>query len=443
MNKATLFGGALFTAGLAVGAVTQPASASPPGASVQCELVRLEASDAAYGDHFGSVAIQGGRIVVGASMRNFRNGYTGAVYVFRGLGLWSEEAILEAADGAPGDLFGEQVAISHDRIVVGVRFDESGSAYVFHFDGVSWSQEAKLTAADGAGGDWFGDAVAIDGDVIVIGARGDDGSKGSAYVFRRNGVWKQEQKLVPSDHMSNHIFGSSVAVRGNTIAVGALGDDDQGVNAGAVYMFEFNGDAWVQDAKLTSRDLNTLDWLGSSVAIDEIGDRIVSGAEGGDAAYVFSRTGGSWRSVYEAKLTPSDGNGNDDFGTSVAISGSTIVVGAPFEGPGASYVYQQQGENWSETFKLEASDEAGGDEYGFTVSIDGKLVVVGAPLHPSEFGPGHAYVYGLNDTVCCPWDLDADGNVGTGDLIVLLGAWGNPYNTGDLIELLGNWGPCS
>ena len=251
---------------------------------------------------------------------------------------------------------------------------------------------------------------------------------------------------MPSDHMSNHIFGSSVAVRGNTIAVGALGDDSQGVNAGAVYMFEFDDDTWVQDAKLTSRDLQTLDWLGSSVAIDEIGNRIVSGADGGDAAYVFRRAGGgAWLPTPEAKLTASDGRTNDFFGMSVAISGATIVVGAPYEGDqtaGASYVYQQQGANWSETFKLEASDEGVVDEYGFTVGIGGKLAVVGAPLHPFEFGPGSAYVYGLNDTVCCPWDLDADGNVGTGDLIVLLGAWGDPYGTADLIELLGNWGPC-
>ncbi|MDP6583398.1 MAG: FG-GAP repeat protein, partial [Anaerolineales bacterium] len=138
------------------------------------------------------------------------------------------------------------VAIDGNLAIVGVRYDDdngynSGSAYIFRFDGSTWQEEAKLTADDGASEDLFGCSVAISGDVALIGSRYDDDNgynSGSAYIYRFNGIdtWQQEAKLLASDGASSDYFGVSVAIDGNLAIIGAYGDDDNGWDSGSAYI---------------------------------------------------------------------------------------------------------------------------------------------------------------------------------------------------------------
>jgi nucleoside-specific outer membrane channel protein Tsx len=281
----------------------------------------------------------------------------GAVYVFHYDGTaWVEEAKLEASDAAANDAFGLSVAVAGDTAVVGAALDDdggsdSGSAYVFHYDGTVWVEEAKLTPSDGAAFDQFGSSVAAAGDTIVVGARLDDDNgsdSGSAYVFRYDGtVWVEEAKLKASDGAPSDTFGNAVAVAGETAAVGAQFDDDNGADSGSAYVFRYDGATWVEQAKLVASDGAPSDTFGNTVAV--AGETVVVGAQfdddnGTDAglAYVFRYDGTAW--VEQAKLTPSDGTADDMFGGSVAVSGDTAVVGAALDddngsSSGSAYVF--------------------------------------------------------------------------------------------------------
>jgi hypothetical protein len=256
----------------------------------------------------------------------------------------TQQAKLTASDAAAVDLFGNSVAISVRTIVVGSQRDDdagadSGSAYVFVRSGTNWSQQAKLTASDAAAGDEFGVSVAISGETIVVGAPSDSDAgpfSGSAYVFVRNGMsWSQQAKLTASDAAAGDEFGISVTISGRTVVVGSRSDDDAGFNSGSAYVFVRGGVSWRQQAKLVASDAAAVDRFGTSVAIS--GRTVVIGSPEDDdtaginqgSVYVFVWSGTSWNQ--QAKLMASDAAAVDRFGTSVAISGETVAVGAPLD----------------------------------------------------------------------------------------------------------------
>ena len=216
--------------------------------------------------------------------------------------------------------------------------------------------EFKLLASDGTAEDAFGVSVSISGDVALVGAENDDDKgtdSGSAYVFRWNGSsWVQEQKLLASDGAADDEFGVSVSISGDVALVGAEGNDDDGSDSGSAYVFRWNGSSWVEEQKLLASDGATDDFFGNSVSIS--GDVALVGASGNDdnglfsgSAYVFRWNGSSW--VEEQKLVASDGAENDALGFSVSISGGVALVGAPGKvenilvGPGKAYVYDLDG----------------------------------------------------------------------------------------------------
>jgi len=332
------------------------------------------------------------------------------------LAQWNQEAKLLAADGAAYDRFGVSVALSADRIVVGAYLDDdngtdSGSAYVFRWDGSQWVQEQKLLAADGAPGDLFGVSVALFGDRIVVGAQLDDDNgynSGSAYMFRWDGSqWVQEAKLLPTDGAAYDEFGLSVAVSGDRIVVGAIYDDDNGTNSGSAYVFRWDGSQWVQEQKLLAADGAAGDFFGRSVAL--FGDRIVVGAQLDDdngtdsgSAYMFRWDGSQW--VQEAKLLPTDGAAVDEFGVSVALSGDRIVVGAYGDddnGPNSGSAY---------VFYLSANPCPGDLDADKDVDLDDLTILL------SDFGCTGAG---------CAGDVDGDGDTDLDDLTVLLSQFGS------------------
>src|SRR5215208_580382 len=198
-----------------------------------------------------------------------------------------------------------------------------------------------------------------------------------------------EQSLLAGDGAANDRLGHSVAIDGDTAAVGAPGEDS---GRGAVYLFTRTGDSWTQTAKLTASDGAAGDQLGLSVAIE--GDAIVAGAPDDDfggttslgSAYTFARTGPAARTE-TAKLAASDGAAGDQLGGSLAIEGDAIVAGAPADDVGANadqgsvYTFARTGPAArTETAKLAASDGAAGDLLGVTLSIEGDAIVAGAPF---------------------------------------------------------------
>jgi hypothetical protein len=263
----------------------------------------LLASDGASYDEFGiSVSVSGDVALVGAHKDDDRGYDSGSVYIFRWNGsAWVEEQKLLVFDGASYDMFGTSVSVSQDVAVVGAwgdddRGSDSGSAYIFRWSGSDWVQEQKLLASDVGSYDEFGNCVSISGDVALVGAHNDDdrgSNSGSAYIFRWNGIsWDQEQKLLSSDGEANDVFGRSLSVSADVALLGAYGRDDQGSDSGSAYLFRWDGSAWVEEQKLLSSDGAKGEVFGDAVSVS--GDVALVGAWGNNdqgsnsgSVYVF------------------------------------------------------------------------------------------------------------------------------------------------------------
>ncbi len=307
------------------------------------EVAKLLAPDGLANDQFGvSVAIDGGLVIVGS----LKNAGKGAAYVFSGSGAtWTLVKKLTASDGASSDDFGASVDITATHAIVGALNDDApqvnrGSVYIFGKDqgGLNnWGQVIRQSASDGNTNDNFGVSVGIDGNFAVVGARYDDdlgANSGMVFVLAKDqgGVnnWGQLQKLVPSTGAAGDYYGSSVGISGNQIIAGSYLNDEQGNNAGSAYVFEYDGITWSEEVKLTASDATIADQFGISVSI-ESGVAVVGahfdddmGTNSG-SAYVFTQSGIIWS---EDKLTVPSVSTNDNFGFSVAIGGSSVVIGA-------------------------------------------------------------------------------------------------------------------
>jgi hypothetical protein len=453
----------------------------------------LKASNSETFDSFGaSVSIHRDTLAVGASgedsnQTTITNGTTassdnlasdaGAVYVFKRTGTtWAQEAYLKSPNAEAADIFGKSVSISDDTIVVGAYDEDSnqititndttassdnstssaGAAYVFKRTGTTWSQQAYLKAPNAEADDRFGYATALSSDTIVIGAYQEDSSQttitngttassdnsaadaGAAYVFTRSvaAIWQSQASVTPSNGAPGSSYGASSAISGDTLVVGAGGEDSNqttitngttsssdisALNSGAAYVYKRTGTTWVQEAYLKASNAEAYDGFGG-VAIDR--DTIVVGATGEDsnqltitngtsassdnsntnsgAAYVFKRTGTSWAQEAYLKASNNITNGYS-FGT-VAISGDTIVVGSYGErsnqttitngtsssfdgsigGAGAAYVYTRSGTTWAQQAYLKAPNPDWIDYYGMTVAIHGDTIAIGAILEDSN-----------------------------------------------------------
>ncbi len=259
------------------------------------------------------------------------------------MAAWSQRQKITSTPRGVGAQHGNAVAISGNTMVVGAQFDpttasQAGAAFVYVLTGGTWTQQAKLLASDGVTLDKFGSSVAISGDTIVVGAFNDDAplsNSGSAYVFVRTGTtWTPQQKITAADGTADDQFGISVAVSADEIAVGANHADlPSNSESGAVYVFLRSGTVWAQTQRLSpSLDVLLGDHFGDSVAIS--GSKLAIGASGDDtpftsagAVYVFLDTSTATYSLQQ-KLTISTGANGDNFGKSVAIEGNTLVGGA-------------------------------------------------------------------------------------------------------------------
>jgi acyl-[acyl carrier protein]--UDP-N-acetylglucosamine O-acyltransferase len=379
----------------------------------------LKASNTDGGDAFSrSVALSGDTLAVGAlyedsdatgvngDQSSNAAGLAGAVYVFtRSGGVWSQQAYLKASNTGASDYFGFSVALSGDTLAVGAYVEDSdatgvngvqgsnaavysGAVYVFTRSGGAWSQQAYLKASNTGVNDFFGWSVALSGDTLAVGAHqeasaatdvnGDQSSNaaensGAVYVFTRSGgAWSQQAYLKASNTDATDYFGFSVALSGDTLAVGARSEgsaatgvngdqsSNAALNSGAVYVFTRSGGAWSQQAYLKASTTGAGDEFGRSVALS--GDTLAVGAYGEDsdatgvngdqssnsaynsgAVYVFTRSGGAWSQ--QAHLKASTTGAGDQFGRSVALSGDTLAVGTYGEDSDATGVNGDQSSN--------------------------------------------------------------------------------------------------
>ncbi|HYD48604.1 MAG TPA: hypothetical protein VEB21_09660 [Terriglobales bacterium] len=303
----------------------------------------------------------------------------------------------------PGDLshginFGHAVGISGDTAIVSAHQsgDSVGAAYVFaQVDGV-WNLQQKLVAADASPGSFFGTSIAIDGDTVAVGAPGGQDRKGATYVFTRAGAtWSQQQKLEAPDGEAGDDFGTSVRISGDSAIIGA-----PDIGSGAAYVFVRTGQIWSLEQKLVVETAVASDGIGNDVAIDADTAIVAAlhdneAAPDSGAAYVFVREGGVW--TLQAKLMAADSFGYELIGTAVAVSGGTAVVGAHYGFAagvvtGAAYVFRRSGTTWSEEQKLTAFDGSAHDDFGWAVGIAGDVAIGGGDADDETNGSAHVYV---------------------------------------------------
>ena len=342
-----------------------------------------------YNNEFGvSISLSADYLAVGAPGSN-ENGFNrGSVYVYD-LANANQVTKITASDGTDHDKFGQVIALSGNTLFVGSDGDDdngsnSGSVYVY--DLANSNQETKIIASDGDANDRFGVSLAVSENLLAVGAYLDEdngSNSGSVYVYDLANS-NQETKIIASDGTDHDTFGQVIALSGNTLAVGVRNDDDNGASSGSVYIYDLANAN--QETKITASDGTVADYFGESVALS--GNTLAVGAKYVDdnglnsgAVYVYDLA----NSNQEIKITAFDGNEQDQFGSKIALSGNILVVGAQLdddqgESSGSVYVYDLD-QPGAET-KITASEGASYDEFGLSISLFGKTLAVGSYSNP-------------------------------------------------------------
>jgi hypothetical protein len=440
--------------------------------------VGLEAYAKAFntdaGDRFGtSLGLCGDVLAVGAPGEDsgatgidgfeFDESQTdaGAVYLFdRQGGTWTPAAYVKASNTDAQDRFGSSLSLCGGLLLVGAPGEDSnargvdgfqgddtqseaGAAYLLERSGGLWDHVAYLKASNTEALDRFGASTDLSGERLVIGAPGEDSAatdvganeddnsqsdSGAAYVFERSGgLWAQTAYVKATNTDALDEFGTAVALDGDTLLIGAPGEDspagnqadDSVSNAGAVYVYAADTDAlWSWFTFLKASNPDAEDRFGSDVALD--GDLLAVGAPGEDGAvggidgnqaddsaasagavYVFERaSSGGWSQV--AYVKASNPHAFDEFGASVELHGNLLVVGAPGQSSswtgingdeldesapdaGAVYLFERDASGvWSQIAYVKASNTDAGDRFGSAVAFHGDTLSVGAPAEQSS-----------------------------------------------------------
>ena len=315
---------------------------------------------------------------------------------------------INASDGVAAQYFGKVVALSDEYIVVGVSDDDelgnnAGAAYVYRINDPLY--ERKLTAFDGEANDFYGYAVAIQGKYLVVSAPGFDTASnvnvGAVYVYDLTDD-TFVRVITPSIENSNGIFGNSLSISGDYLAVGAYQANGVAIRAGAVFVYRFSDETF--ESVFTASDGASDDFFGHSIELD--GNYLVVGSyfdddSGNDSGsvYLFKLDD----PTYERKILASDGAASFKFGYAVQMREDRIVVGAPNHnlvgaGSGKVYFYSITDDTLEET--LVPSDHAAGDYFGESLALDGDVLMVGASYNDTPINnAGTAYIYHLGDII--------------------------------------------
>lgn len=425
-------------------------SAAAQENSVWTEQTKLTASEPAKDDRFGAqIAVDGDTAVVSAHLDEAGNRVlAGSVHVFRRAdGSWSRQQKLRPSGDARNEFFGSAVDIEGDTLVVGAPKEgehAGGAVYVFERRDGTWSQAQSLTLSADIGE--LGDSLDLEGDRLLVGAPyvvTDGRGSGQAYLYTRSGdTWSRQQIFEPFGDGETSLFGSQVALDGQTALVADYGEEvDAEAGAGAAYAYVRRNGSWVDQQRLTASDAADGDNFGTAMALD--GDTAVFTAPGdthhdtdsAGSTYVFTRSNQTWSE--QQKLTAPNITEDAYFGGTAILEDDTLVLaqnGANHSGvdyAGAAFVYSRQTDGWSHTRRLTASDAGAGDFFGTGLAIDQQTLLVGADedSHSGVDKAGSAYVFsplpdrdgdGVADRddncpeTANPEQTDADGD-GTGD----------------------------
>lgn len=334
--------------------------------------------------------------------------------------MGEQQSYLRAPNAGSYNQFGSSVAVSGDTLLVTAWFEssnatgvdgdpnntgaaQSGSAYVLVRDGDGWKQQAYLKPDDTTAADFFGARTDLEGDTIVIGALHEGlyeestgtSRPGAAYVYtRKGGVWSQTQRLGGALQDGSDMFGGAVSLDLDTLVIGAPWESTGGNQTGAVYIYQRNGSMFSEVQKIKSSKPTPNARFGSSAALD--GDRLVVGAPDDPpphartgSAEVFVRRGGMW--VPSQFLQPSTLGPAANFGYAVAVRGDRLAIGAPrtaaYPGsltptePGEVYVFEADGEGdgWKQTARLVAPFPRNTDWFGLSLALTDAALIIGAP----------------------------------------------------------------
>ena len=309
---------------------------------------------------------------------------------------WRATQIVQPSDSGIEDRFGSAVAISGDTAIVGanVKNSRQGAAYVFVRQNGIWSQSQKLTASDAANENYFGTSVAIDGDYLAVGAYLRNKTKGAVYVYKRvNGVWTEQQILTVTSGFTYDYFGFCISLSGDTLVASA---DGQARNRGAAYVFVRKDDVWSQTQRLTSSDGEAGDTFSWSLSLS--GDNLLIGAHAKKSntgqAYLFQRSRGIF--TEKQKFVASDAAKDNYFGLSVSMSGNVVAIGALGHraNEGVVYVYETVGGAWKESQVVE-KDPGSSLYLGSSIFLRGDTLLASAS--DTTKGAGYVVVFGLAD----------------------------------------------
>ena len=341
-----------------------------------------------------SVAAGEDEVFVGESLNEVTPGY---VYVYRKDqgGDWTEAQRLQASNAAQGDHFGRSLVFAGDQLLVGSTSLES--IYVFEKDGSGvWNEVKLIQVSDMVEGDYIGRLAAGEGDWALQASWANQESRGAVYVFHRDesGEWSEHSKLMGTDVEPNEWFGQSLAVDGDIALIGVpRKNGDTGIVF--VYRYDPGADAWVESTVLTGDGTGENSQFGSSVAIRD--GRAVVGAVGEDDAegraysFALDEESGAWRQV--GRISPFDeGNGGSQFASAFHFGDREIWSGAPgADGSGRIYrlMFDDDGTIGSAS-KIAGERSGAGDGFGAVFSVNGELAVVG--VIGDDYGLGSAAI---------------------------------------------------
>jgi hypothetical protein len=368
-------------------------------------------TDGGDGDRFGwSIDLYGNYLIAGSPFDDDKGDESGSAYIYRNDNGWTLDKKINANDGDPDDRFGFSVSIGYQNAVVGAYKDEgingnleAGSAYVFFKSiSVNWEQTAKLWAQDALDFQWFGSSVAVSGDYIIVGAEQDcemDQWSGAAYVFRNEGNnWLRQNKLFADDGEKYDRFGQSVYLFGETAIISATGSAGNGASSGSAYIFK---------SIVNTSNLPILSVTPSSFDVTSVQSTISIQIHNNYPAYSMDWTAYS--------LDPwlhfiGDSSGTNSGTVTVSVEenlycprNGRIIVRAPgaLYSPREVFIHQKAGPGTNEV-KLFSNDPNNSEQFGFSVDVDGDYAIIGA-VGDNEFGnlTGAAYIFERDG--CCSW----------------------------------------
>lgn len=343
-------------------------------------------------DQFGwSATMSADKLALGAYSDDGEGGGYGTVYTFQWSGTtWIQDDIVLSSPGTSGDAFSGALSMSGDKLAVGAIGNNAagstaGSVYTYTWNGTTWLLNEDVLIPDTLSAiDQFGYSVSMSGDKLAVSAVGDDGvdnNAGIVYTFQWNGTtWVQDDTtLAPSNLAANDKFGHAISMENDKMAISAIGDNS---GAGAVYTYQWNGTAWVQDSSdIIPAGLQANDHFGQSVSLS--GDKLVVGASGDDGtgtAYTFQWDGSTWFQDIPvlAPITLVTGN---FFGFSLSLSGNNLAISAYRANTyaGVVYTFQWDGAEWiQDATVLSPTELLSEDRFGYALTMVGDNLVVGA-----------------------------------------------------------------